>query len=393
MELMPGFWPPRPSRFWNAVLSPLRRYYLHNFYAITNVEIVGAENLEKLPPGDGALIAPNHSHDSDPHVMMEVGHRLGRQLYFMAAWQVFLAHHGIDGWVMQRFGAFSVDREGCDRRAMRQASELLTNGQALVVFPEGEIYHTNERLTPLREGVAFMAVTSQRDLDKQANGRQVWVVPAAIRYRFEEDITPKLEASIAALESRFMLKPKPAAPLHERMIGVGEVLLTIKEKEQLGHSMDGQGDLPMRVSRLIGHILSKHETRELGKVHEDESVPVRVKSLRRHLLEQMCDEKQPDEPRRAAHASLEDLHLVLQLYSYPGDYIATKPTVERMAETIEKFEEDVLGHAMPKGKRSATVTLGEPLDVKRHTAARARAAAGDLTARLETSIRGLMTAG
>jgi len=107
MELMPGFWPPRPSRFWNVVLSPLRRYYLHHFYGITDVKIVGAENLEKLPPRDGALIAPNHSHDSDPHVMMEVGHRLGRQLYFMAAWQVFLAHHGIDGWVMQRFGAFS----------------------------------------------------------------------------------------------------------------------------------------------------------------------------------------------------------------------------------------------------------------------------------------------
>ena len=63
-------------------------------------------------------------------------------------------------------GAFSVDREGCDRRAMRQAGELLTSGRWLVVFPEGEIYHTNERLTPLREGVAFMAITSQRDLEK-----------------------------------------------------------------------------------------------------------------------------------------------------------------------------------------------------------------------------------
>ena len=63
---------------------------------------------------------------------------------------------------------------------MRQATELLTTGQTLVVFPEGEIYHTNERLTPLREGVAFMAVTAQKDLEKEQKGRQVWVVPAAI---------------------------------------------------------------------------------------------------------------------------------------------------------------------------------------------------------------------
>src|SRR5438552_17464825 len=110
MELMPGFWPPRPSGFWNLTLQPLRRYYLHHFYKISSVELIGAENLKTgIGASDGVLIAPNHSHDSDPHVMMDVGRQLGRQLYFMAAWQVFLAHKGIDGFVMQRFGAFSVD--------------------------------------------------------------------------------------------------------------------------------------------------------------------------------------------------------------------------------------------------------------------------------------------
>src|SRR5690349_9294550 len=193
MELMPGFWPPRPSRFWNVALQPLRRYYLRRFYKIADVTVAGTERLGVIKPGDGALLAPNHSHDADPHVMMHVGRStLSRQLYFMAAWQVFLAHGGIDGWVMQRFGAFSVDREGCDRRAIRQATDLLTSGQWLVVFPEGEIFHTNERLTPLKDGVAFMGITAQRDLEK-SNGRagqpappsparageppRVWVVP------------------------------------------------------------------------------------------------------------------------------------------------------------------------------------------------------------------------
>ena len=68
--------------------------------------------------------------------------------------------------MLQRIGAFSVDREGCDRRAIRQAVEFLSGGHALVVFPEGEIYHLNDRLTPLLEGVAFMALTAQRELEK-----------------------------------------------------------------------------------------------------------------------------------------------------------------------------------------------------------------------------------
>src|SRR5438034_11778790 len=125
---------------------------------------------------------------------------------------------------------------------------------------------------------------------------------------------------------------------------------------------------------------------QFKKISEDESVPLRVKTLRRSLLEKMCDEQMSDDDRRAAKDALDDLHLVLQLYSYPGDYVSTKPSVERIAETVEKFEEDLLGIATPKGKRRATVKLGEPLDVKRHTAARARKAADELTGRLEQAI-------
>src|SRR5205085_11870085 len=125
-----------------------------------------------------------------------------------------------------------------------------------------------------------------------------------------------------------------------------------------------------RIQRLIDHLLSKYEMIQFSKTAEDESVPLRVKTLRRSLLEKMCDEKLSDDDRRAAKDALDDLHLVLQLYSYPGDYVSTKPSVERMAETVEKFEEDLLGAAVPKGKRRAKVKLGEPLDVKPHTSAR-----------------------
>ena len=389
MELMPGFWPPKVSDLWTRLLEPLRRHYLHSFYGITTVSITGQENLAAIKDGDGLLFAPNHSHDSDPHVMMDVGKQLNRQLYFMAAWQVFLAHKGIDGWVMQRFGAFSVDREGCDRRAIRQATELLTTGQWLVVFPEGEIYHTNERLTPLREGVAFMAITAQRDLEKSAAGKTIWVVPTAISYRYEEDITPRLEQSVTELEKRFMITAA-GRTLPDRIVHLGETLLTIKEKEKLDGAASSNGDLPTRLSRLISSLLERLETKHLNKTTPNDSVPVRVKALRRHLLEHMCDAAADEKLRREAHDDLEDLHLVLQLYSYPGDYITSKPTVERMAETVEKFEEDCNGVASPKGKRSATVKLGPPIDVRPFLSGRPRAASAELTANLEESLRSLM---
>ena len=40
------FWPPRPSAFWQRVLSPLRRYMLKRSYGVTRVEIDGLGVLD-----------------------------------------------------------------------------------------------------------------------------------------------------------------------------------------------------------------------------------------------------------------------------------------------------------------------------------------------------------
>src|SRR3954467_15011454 len=261
--VMADFWAPRPNGVWRKVLTPLRKFYLKKFYAVKEVTIEGAEHLSVLREQDGVLLTPNHSHDSDPHVMMELGKRIDKQFYFMAAWQIFKGHLGIDGFVLQRMGAFSVDREGCDRRAMRQAVELMTTGQWLVVFPEGEIYHTNERLTPLREGVAFMAGTAQKDLDKEGAGRKVWIVPTAIRYTYTEDVTAKLEDAMTALEEHMRLRPGRGRPLVDRILAFGDAMLTVKEKEPLGRA--GEGPLAPRINALVQSILDRHERTWLDK--------------------------------------------------------------------------------------------------------------------------------
>jgi 1-acyl-sn-glycerol-3-phosphate acyltransferase len=389
---MPSYWPPKPSRFWTCAFHPFRRWYLHRYYRVAEVGVDGIEDFHRrFHPGDGVLIAPNHSHDSDPHVMMEVGLRARRRFYFMAAWQIFRTHKGIDGWVLQRMGAFSVDREGCDRRAIRQAVDLLTSGNSLVVFPEGEIYHLNDRLTPLLEGVAFMALTAQKELERSPEGRRVWVVPAAIRYQYAEDVRPELEAAMARLEDRVLSKPPPGLPLDRRILRFGELLLTIKEKEKLGHSRDNEGDLPARIAHFMATLLERLETEHLHKSPSAETVPLRVKALRRHLLELWTGEQVDADTRRHAREGLDDIQLILQTYSYPGDYIAEQPSIKRMAETIEKFEEDIDGFARPKGRRRARVVLGEPIDLKPLLGSgRTRTLAADVTGQLEETIQRLM---
>ena len=155
---------------------------------------------------------------------------------------------------------------------------------------------------------------------------------------------------------------------------------------------------------MIQCLLEKHEKQWLGKTLAQCSVSERVKGLRQKLLETWANEatnKAANEATDAAadksnhqavRQAIEDVQLVMQLYSYPGDYVSENPTLERMAETIEKFEEDLYGEmARPKGKRAARVILGQPIDIAAAIKdLRPRAATSLLTQRLETEIRRLM---
>jgi hypothetical protein len=72
-----------------------------------------------------------------------------------------------------------------------------------------------------------------------------------------------------------------------------------------------------------------------------------------------------------------------------GDYVTEHPTIERMAETIDKFEEDFLGAptARIRGTRRATVTFGQPIVIQRHGK---RASARSLTRALEHRVQQLL---
>ncbi len=78
------------------------------------------------------------------------------------------------------------------------------------------------------------------------------------------------------------------------------------------------------------------------------------------------------------------MFLVSQLSSYPGDYVSERPSIERIAETLEKLEEDVLRVplARPRGVRRAILSFGEPIDA-RDVGSTAREATELLEARVQ----------
>jgi 1-acyl-sn-glycerol-3-phosphate acyltransferase len=114
-------------------------------------KISGKENIPKY---GACIVVSNHVNLLDSPIL---GVSLGRKVYFMAKEELFDSR--FMGWLFRQFGAFPVAKGKLDRRAGRTALELLTNGQALIILPEGK-RSEDGRLGYAYPGAALLAIRS-----------------------------------------------------------------------------------------------------------------------------------------------------------------------------------------------------------------------------------------
>jgi len=345
---------------------PLINRELRRGQKIVELDIGGMEHVERaLKDGAGVMVTPNHSFHYDSYVMIEAAHRVGTPFHFLTAWQVFAMSKWLEQQVLQWHGCFSINREASDLAAFKIAVDILReNPHPLVIFPEGDIYHNNDRVTPFRDGAAAIAMAAA----KKAT-RPVVCIPAALKCFYLDDPTEDLKALMTRLEESLHWRPRHDLPLTERIYRFAEGLLALKEYEELGQPQSGS--VPDRTVRLAEAVVSRleqhHKVASKGGI-----IPERVKEVRRAVIKAIEQDGATPESRSKLANDLDDLFFVIQLFSYPGDYVAEQPTIERIAETLDKFEEDVLRADFPgiRGTRRAVVRFGEPIPVPKEREAR-----------------------
>jgi len=358
--------------------------YLRRRYGTAGIEVVGAEKVRaSIAAGHGVLITPNHCRDEDPIVLSALAGRIGRPCFVVASAHLFMGSK-LQAFLLRRAGAFSIYREGMDKQAVQTSIEILERAERpLVIFPEGHISRTNDRLTPMLEGTALIARQAAKKRAK--DGRRVVIHPVAIRYAFPFDVEAAAARVLDEIEARLTWRPTRDMPLPDRLRKVGAGLLALKELQYLGHTQEGT--IARRIETLTDALLRPMEA-EWTNGNGEGHVVARVKRLRAAILPDMIkgdlDEAEKDRRWRL----LEDAELAQQLYHYPPNYVTEDAPKSRIIETVERFEEDLTGRVTVHGPVTATVTVGDAIEVA--TGREGRGEADPLMAAIDAQLRGML---
>ncbi|MBI5167271.1 MAG: 1-acyl-sn-glycerol-3-phosphate acyltransferase [candidate division NC10 bacterium] len=127
--------------FLRYILSPIAR-------GLFRLQVIGGEYL---PPTGGVILAANHVSLVDP---LFLGLTVPRKLNFMAKEELFF--NRLFGWLLRKLNAFPVSRNRLSPSTVKRALDLLSQGQVLLLFPEGT-RGDGKNLQEPKPGIALIA--------------------------------------------------------------------------------------------------------------------------------------------------------------------------------------------------------------------------------------------
>ena len=109
---------------------------------------------EHVPMDGGLIVASNHISFFDPPL---IGTAVVRELHYLAKEELF--RPPVFGSLIRFFNSIPIRRGMADLSGLSRAIDVLKNGHALIMFPEGSRMRDG-KLHPARPGVGMLAVAS-----------------------------------------------------------------------------------------------------------------------------------------------------------------------------------------------------------------------------------------
>jgi 1-acyl-sn-glycerol-3-phosphate acyltransferase len=151
-----------------------------------------AWGVRRVPRAGPVLFVSNHQSFFDPIIVGLGAHH--RQFYALARSGLF--KNPVLGWLIRSLNAISVEQGTSDTRAMRWCVEVLRQGQALLVFPEGsrtwsgrtEHFESGTMLLIKRARPTIVPVAIEGGCDVWPRGRALPRLRGTLGVRYGEPI-------------------------------------------------------------------------------------------------------------------------------------------------------------------------------------------------------------
>lgn len=338
-------------------------WYLKKYEGVESHELRGIENLEaSIKAGHGILIAPNHSRYADPIVMGYIARRLNVYPFLMASWHLFHQSR-MQTFAMRALGAFSIYREGADRQSLDTAIDILAEAKRpLVIFPEGAVFRTNDKLQELLDGVSLIARSAAKKRVKENPDAKVVLHPVAIKYVPTAPVAPMVNEVLEDVEKRLTWSEysSRSSSLLQRTNRAMHGLLCLKEIEYFG--VPQVGTWVERQQNLVDCLLKDIEMKWLGRHGQGAIIP-RIKAIRTRIIPELLKPEVSAQDRHAIWEQLAKIYLSQQVSSYPYDYLQPPTTESRLLETAERLHEDLTDSTKRVGPLKAIIQVGEAINV------------------------------
>lgn len=331
----------------------------------------GLKRLNELS-GKRVMLCPNHSHRHDPEVMFGLSCMAGEEFNFIAAREVFDWNNGINGWLLQHMGCYSIVRGAVDRESFKTTIKLLAHGKKkLVLFPEGEISKQNDVLLPLESGAAQLSFMALDELHKSKPEEPIFILPVAIKYTYKEDLTHPLNELLNRIEKKLGITLDTTQSLYQRVRNSAEVMLQTLEDEY-NCKTAAPTDLNTRINAVKSQALRTMS----------EFLDIELSATGKHLdwvriLRNTMDDyifadhenlppyqkKIHDEKAEKIRGFYRDLDRVVNFIAIYDGYLTPPATQERMLNVLELMEIEIFGEAKIKGPRLILISIGTPINL------------------------------
>src|SRR4051812_8131436 len=199
------------------VVLKLTRAILKPFLlAFFRMQRIGREHV----PDGAVILASNHRSFLDPFV---VGICLNRPIYFVAKKELF--DKRLTGWFLNCLGAFPIRRGESDEESVETAKQILTRGDALVIFPEGTRIREGS-LGRAKRGVGRLVLETGAPVVPVAvhgteRARRGWRLrPVKVKVRLGRALTfPRVESASKQLATEVTARIWPCVELQWEWLG------------------------------------------------------------------------------------------------------------------------------------------------------------------------------